>query len=105
MSCDGLHGNISQQINVEKYLYTPQDFIEKIQTSRSNVFTKYLTHKNILIFNHNFKSKAFLIREVKQAQFRKGSHNIYIKTDFDEELRNFDIIDSNFKESLIQSNN
>jgi hypothetical protein len=64
-----------------------------------------LTYKDILIFNHNLKSKAFLIREVKQVQFRKGSNNTYIKTDFDEELKNFDILDSNFKETLIQSNN
>ncbi len=64
-----------------------------------------MTYKDILIFNHNLKSKAFLIREVKQVQFRKGSNNTYIKTDFDEELKNFDILDSNFKETLIQSNN
>jgi hypothetical protein len=106
MAADSLHGNISQKIKEEKYIFSPIHFISHVQNSRKNVFVKYLTYRDILIFqNHYNNKKNFAINNVKMCQFRKNSYNIHIKTDYDEDFKSFDILERNFKNSIIESKN
>jgi hypothetical protein len=106
MAADALHGNISQKIKEEKYIFSPIHFIPHVQNSRKSVFVKYLTFRDILILEKNYNNKKpFAISDVKMCQFRKNSYNIHIKTDYDEDFKLFDILEPNFKNLIIESKN
>ncbi len=105
-AADSLHGNISHKIKEEKYIYSPIHFVSHVQNSRNNVFAIYLTYKHILMLeNKSINKKPFKISAVKMCQFRKSSYNVYIKTDYNNEFKSFDILETNFKNWLNFSKN
>ncbi len=62
MAADALHGNISQKIKEEKYIFSAIHLISNVQNSRKDVFVKCLTFRDILIFENNYNNKkAFAI--------------------------------------------
>ncbi len=92
MSSDALHGVISQKLNRDKLIFTPNHIIEQIKESRNNVIVRAFTHEDILMFDNKCKSNAskiFSISDVKKCQFRKNSFDIHVKFDHEKDFQTF----------------
>lgn len=100
------HGVISQKLNRDKFIFTPNHFIEQIKESRNNAIVRAFTHEDILMFDNKCKSNAskiFSISDVKQSQLRTNSFDIHVKFDHEKDFQTFDILEKTFKNSLMNS--
>ncbi len=103
-SCDSLHASISQRIKREHEIFTPSHFIELVQSSRVNIFTKEVNFSDIIMFKDESKSKkSLLLENIKQFEVRKNSINCFIKFDHNSDFHETDILNQSIKK-LIQNN-
>ncbi|CAG9771296.1 unnamed protein product [Ceutorhynchus assimilis] len=98
MSADGIHGNIERKIGRKRTITDFQELVEVIQACRKNVDVLQLTefhlwqNKKRITRKPDDPLKGFLIGELVEVTFCKGSRNIKYKLDFGGEEKELDFL-------------
>lgn len=81
MAADSVHGSITTKLKQHSSLFDIEDYQTTIQASRKNMRTVVIDHSQMYRFeNEAKKSTGVLLKNVKIAQFRRGSTAMFYKT-------------------------
>ena len=89
MAADSVHGNITCKLNTSSQgeVHDFRDFVRVIKSSRKKMEVIPLDHHNMFLFKNQSKSKVqVLVKNVKVAQFRRGSLNMFVKSSHDDSV-------------------
>jgi hypothetical protein len=102
MAADSLHANITKNIKKVGQIFDYNHMIETIKSSRKNIEVKDIKYNDVIFFKDiTTKQKPFYLKEVKSIKFIKGSLNVFVKKDYEENSIEYDILSSDIKNKLI----
>ena len=80
LSCDSFHAKISQQINKNKVIHTPEHCLQLIQNSRKKFFTKEVIFSDVILFSDlTYKTKNKTPFHIKNVIIiKKHSITLYL---------------------------
>lgn len=99
MTADGIHGNIEQKILRNRNIYDFKELVELVKNSRKNL--EVLELKEFHLWQNKKRTtkkaaedplKGFLLGNLVEVCFTRGSNCIKYKTDFDDEYKELDFL-------------
>jgi hypothetical protein len=97
-----VYANITKNNKKVGQIFDFNHMIENIKNCRKNIEVKGIKYNDVIVFKDiTFKQKPFYLKEVKSIKFIKGSLNIFVKKDYEENSIECDALNSHIKNKLI----